>query len=130
MTQYDKQWDEWDALLTRRNSDPMEIMEEFLRAHGYIVEKPDTLNIPIHVTRTGSFSDEGEWKITLHVRANVGDQKLQIDRDIQINHADFGAQFFSGPLAAKLTQVIIEELRPKIEMGCDLELRKAREEVG
>lgn len=82
MTDHTSAWQEWESLLARRNKNPVDAMKEYLRREGWIVERPETLSLPVKVARSGSFTEQDGYAIKLHVRAAIGDRLMQVDHMI------------------------------------------------
>lgn len=127
MTDYTASWEEWEALLRRRDRNPVDAAKEFLRAQGWIVERPETLSMPVKVARSGSFTEQDGYRVTLHVRADIGGRLAQVDYAINRQYADMPTRAFTGAIGGKFTKLIEGELMPQIEAGCERELRKAME---
>jgi len=128
MIDYTDNWAKWENLIHLRDTDPIQVAAEFLRTNGYIVETPEQAVLPVQVARTGTWT-KAPFNITLHSRVTVGDRKLGVDYAVQIHLNDIDARAFSGPIAAKFVQSLMEEIRPQIELGCQRELDRAREEM-
>jgi len=129
MIDHTSAWQKWEDLFYRRNQNPVDVMKEYLRTEGWIVERPETLSMPVKVVRTGSYTHEDGYRITLHVRANIGDRMAQVDYSIDMRHADMPVRAFTDAIGNKFSRMIENEISPQIEAGCELELRKAFEDA-
>jgi len=128
MTDYTDAWTEWENLFRRRNTNPENVAAEFLRDRGYIVERPDTLSLPVQVARSGSWTAADGYRIKLHTRVTIGDRQLQTDISIEVTNAGWPAAAFSSQTANALSRAILREIEPQIEMGMAHELAKAKAE--
>lgn len=129
MTDHTSAWEQWEELYRRRNTDPIQIMAEHLRANGYIVERPESIALPVAVARTGSFKHEDGYRLELQVRVRIGERITSCGHAIDVRHSDMPVQAFSGALSRKFERMIMKELEPQIHIGCERELDKARKEV-
>jgi hypothetical protein len=129
MNDHANAWARWSELHRLRTQNPYDVAKEFLREAGYIIERPESLSLPVQVARTGSFTEAGGFRITLHVRATIGDRKAQCDCAVDAHTAYRGMSIkaISGSVTEKFRRMIVDELRPGVEAGMDRELRIAME---
>lgn len=127
LNDYETQWAAYQRLVDLRR-DPIKATAEFLRENGWIVERPETLSLPVAVARSGSFTSEDGYKVTLHVRVTIGDRKYQVDYAIDARHPNMDVKAFSRPICGKFERAIMAELVPQIESGCERELANSKAE--
>lgn len=113
-----------------RHKNPEDAAKDALRRLGYIVERPETLSIPIHVARTGSFTSNSGYAIKLHVRANIGGKMAQCDQSIDVLQANSNMPIASiaNSIGYKFSKFIMDELTPQISMGIAKEINEAMRE--
>ena len=129
MSDHTEAWARWNELHRLRTQNPYDVAAQFLRKAGYIVERPETLSLPVNVACSGSFTEKDGWRVTLHVRATIGDRKAGMDYSIDARNSDMPVQAFTGAITRKFERMIMAELEPQIELGCRRELDRAREGV-
>lgn len=128
-TDHTSAWQEWESLLARRDRNPVDAMKEYLRREGWIVERPETLSLPVKVARSGSFTEADGYRVTLHVRTKIGDRLAQVDHQIDMQNAvTIPSRSFSDAIATKFDRYIMDELVPQIALGCEREILTAREQ--
>lgn len=127
MQDYTSQWQHWESLYARRNRDPIATAKEFLRENGWIVERPETLSLPVKVARSGGFTADDGFRITLHTRVNIGGRLMQIDNSIDMMHAQtLPSRAFIGAAASKFQRAIMNEIEPAIAQGFEREIERAK----
>lgn len=126
-TDYSDAWREWESLFARRNNNPVDAATEFLRAQGWIVERPETLSLPVNVARSGSFTSADGYKIMLHCRVNIGGRLAQVDHQLDMRHAYLPTQAVTGAVSRQFERLIMDELKPQIEVGFKREIDLAKE---
>lgn len=129
MTDHTNAWARWNELHRLRAQNPYDVAKEFLREAGYIVERPEALSLPVAVRRTGSFTEADGYRIELQTRVQIGDRIATCGYAIDARQADMPARAFTGAIADKFRKMIMAELEPQIEQGCQLELDRAKGEV-
>jgi hypothetical protein len=127
MSDYTAAWGTWDDIFRRRDNNPVDAAKQFLREQGWIVERPETLSLPVKVARSGSFTEKDGFRVTLHTRVNVGDRLMQVDNSIDIMHAQtLLARAFIGATAAKFQRAIMDEIEPAMAAGFEREIDRAK----
>ena len=126
-TDHTSSWEGWEALIRRRDTDPAEVMAEFLRERGWIVEKPDTIVLPVQVTSSGGFTHDDGYRLNIHTRVRIGEKLAQVDASVDLRHSDIAARGLVGPTAKKFERLIMGEVEPQIAMGFERELARAKE---
>lgn len=129
MSDHTEAWARWNELHRLRTQNPYDVAAQFLREAGYIVERPETLSLPVNVARIGSFTTPDGFRVQLQVRARIGDRIAACGYAIDARNADMPVQAFSGAISRKFERMIMSEIEPQIVAGCQRELSRAREMV-
>jgi len=127
VTDHKQAWARWNEIHRLRTQNPYDVAKQFLREAGYIVETPETLSLPVAVARFGSFTATDGYRVELQARVRIGDRIAACGHAIDARQADMLARAFSGAIADKFRKMIMAELEPQIEQGCQRELNEARE---
>jgi len=120
-------WQQWEDLARRRDTDPQVVMIEFLRERGWIVERPETIGLPVQVASSGGFTHEDGYRLNIHTRVRIGEQLAQVDASIDMQHSDMAVRGLVGPTAKKFERLIMNEIEPQIAFGFEQELQRAKD---
>jgi hypothetical protein len=129
VNEIDRAWADFEALRFSRSGKPVDAAKEYLRRLGWVVERPETLTLPVKVARTGSFTEQDGYRVTLHTRVVIGDRLVQCDTAIDMHHAEtLPHRAFTGAVANKFSRMIVEEIEGAIDSGFKREIERARKE--
>lgn len=101
-----------------------------LREMGYIIEKQETLSLPVHVARSGSLGSKDGYTVKLHVRANIGGKMAQCDYAVDattLNRMPDNvlARGIVGSISHQFSRHIMDELEPQIFHGISWQIEQA-----